>query len=300
MQFSVEHTLDSELRRVGNDLIDRALRHLRRFGQPDRDVHESRKLMKKLRGLVRLTGKGTSADTRRAANRCWRDVARVLAPARESFVRMRTIETLRDRYGDLIEADAVTPVLLELDVAHQHLIAELAGSERLARAIDELASSREYLQRLALEPGRPASGIEGTYRASAKRLRTARVTEDEEDFHEWRKPVKYLWYQHIMIGDAWPEMLGAWTGELHRLSNLLGDEHDLADLEVALDSPTLVEAIRGKARRQIHKALLKERRALRRDAVRLGSLLHADRPRCFRARLQACLDITWGQATDGD
>jgi hypothetical protein len=42
--------------------------------------------------------------------------------------------------------------------------------------------------------------------------------------------VKDLWYQERLLKPAWPAALGAQADEAHALSDLLGDDHDLAVL----------------------------------------------------------------------
>ena len=55
-----------------------------------------------------------------------------------------------------------------------------------------------------------------------------------EDFHAWRKATKDLWYAVRLFEPAWPGPLDALAAELHALSQLLGDEHDLTVLRGAL------------------------------------------------------------------
>jgi CHAD domain-containing protein len=51
-----------------------------------------------------------------------------------------------------------------------------------------------------------------------------------ESLHEWRKRSKDVWYHMRILKSLWPEMMDALVDESHRLSDLLGSDHDLAVL----------------------------------------------------------------------
>ena len=66
--------------------------------------------------------------------------------------------------------------------------------------------------------------------------------------------MKELWYHARLLEEAWPRMLKAQANEAHNLSDVLGDDHDLAVLatqfdhgghaaDVALDETALRELI---------------------------------------------------------
>src|SRR2546421_217488 len=79
-----------------------------------------------------------------------------------------------------------------------------------------------------------------------------------------------------------PEQLGGEAGEAHRLSELLGDDHDLsfpsgAVVDVSAGIPAGVEGVRG---------LIQYRRnELQTDAFFLGERLYAESPKAFARRL---------------
>jgi hypothetical protein len=75
----------------------------------------------------------------------------------------------------------------------------------------------------------------------------------------------------------------SWATEAHRLTELLGDDHDrvvleqaLADLPAGTDAPEALLA-----------ALAEERAALQAEALALGRRLHAEPPKPFLGRLSA-------------
>ena len=73
-------------------------------------------------------------------------------------------------------------------------------------------------------------GLERAYRRGRKRMHEAEEDPTTERLHEWRKRAKDHWYHVRLVRDAWPQELEARADEVHRLTDLLGDDHDLAVL----------------------------------------------------------------------
>jgi CHAD domain-containing protein len=77
-------------------------------------------------------------------------------------------------------------------------------------------------------------GLKKTYRRGRKAMHKAYTDSTTENFHEWRKRVKYHWYHLRLLTYCWPEVLENRRNEVHRLSEQLGNEHDLAILRQTL------------------------------------------------------------------
>jgi CHAD domain-containing protein len=136
----------------------------------------------------------------------------------------------------------------------------------------------------AIEPG-----LRRMYRSGRREWRAMRKEPTIEGLHEWRKRTKELWYDHELLRPLWKPVMKAVAGEAHDLSDLLGDDHDLAVLlewaqEHADPAPELVEA--GDARR----------RELQEQALELGARLYADRTKVFVRRLERLWESSREQA----
>ena len=55
-----------------------------------------------------------------------------------------------------------------------------------------------------------------------------------EDFHEWRKRVKYHWYHCRLLKNLYKPLMKARRDEAKHLADLLGDDHDLSMLDLLL------------------------------------------------------------------
>jgi hypothetical protein len=152
------------------------------------------------------------------------------------------------------------------------------GSIRLAsaRAADQLERGAARIESLGL-PGDAiaieeavSEGLARSARRGGRRL--ARVEHDpaDERFHDWRKRVKDLWYQHALVGRD-----KDLADRAHELSSILGDEHDLAVLRGEVDAHA-DEFSWGGEHRRITDLIVIRRDQLQGEAMRLGRPLYAE------------------------
>jgi CHAD domain-containing protein len=105
----------------------------------------------------------------------------------------------------------------------------------------------------------------------------------DERFHEWRKRVKDHWYHMRLLSKVWPKVTAARIDELSRLSDLLGDDHDLGVLIDTLERES--NDLEGDTQTL---ACLAQRRQgeLRSEARLLGARLYAPEPDCLADELR--------------
>ena len=134
-----------------------------------------------------------------------------------------------------------------------------------------------------------AGGLARTYARARKGMYRAAAAPDAENFHEWRKRVKYYRYQTRLLKNAWPSVLGGLHRESRRLSDLLGDDHDLAVFHETLASET--GRIGEPAGHAVLLALLGQRSSeLRTWSLTLGQRLFAEKPKRHARRMLSILE----------
>jgi CHAD domain-containing protein len=246
-------------------------------------IHGARKDMKKLRTVLRLLRDALGKKRCRRANRRFRDAARALSASRDAEVKLGTLQGLGKHQAGLpAEAVETWRQILERDraaatdtVRSEALVAE--ASAEIEAGLDEIAGWN-------LEDGSwktigPA--LTRTYRRGRKAMKAADGG-GEDDFHEFRKRAKDLWYELRLLSGAWPAPLEAAAEEAHRLSELLGDHHDLAVLR-----GDLVERNLGaEETRALAAAIDRRQEELAAAAIALGRHLYAERPQEFCHRLR--------------
>ena len=276
-----ELPLGTALRKVAAGQLDGAARSLGRMDDdPDAAVHDIRKRTKKLRGLLRLFRPGFE-ETFRAENRVLRDLARSLSGRRDAAVMARTARALAPGPG--AAAEALGPLLDRLDAAAEPSGAAGAPSGAVGAALDGL---RGRIDAWCVEdaPAALRKGLGKTYGRAREALQV--VTEDPRaaEFHDLRKRVKYHGFHCRLLRRAWPDEMAARRDVADRLSDLLGDDHDLSVLaETLRDDPGMPpDAV------AVATALIADRSAgLRARALALAPRLLAEPPGALSRRMAA-------------
>ena len=257
--------------------------------EPDRGIHEARKRLKRLRGLVRLIRRSLGKEAYHRENRAFRDAGRALAPLRDSAVRIRLVGSLRDDVSDDAKA-ALDPVIGKLRERHAALLSEEA-SKALAKARKKLEGAEERVADWPLDGDAGFELLRGglleVYARGRREMRKAFVDPSAENLHEWRKRAKYLRHQIDLLSPAWPEMMGLAEDSLHELTTLLGDDHDLAVVRETLQAELPAAAASNAALAEIQETLADRHQAKLEPARALGRRLFAEKPQDFVRRIES-------------
>lgn len=254
----------------------------------DKAVHNARKSCKRLRATLRLLRDGVGTAVFRRENIGIRDVSRLLGTARDSYVLLETLTALEQQYPDALPAPLVADAHMYLVQRYEQVLQQLLTQDS---AIDEVLqrvrAARKRLAKLPVDKMKftvAARSLRRVYRCGRRAFVAAYAAESgAHAFHEWRKWVKYLWYEIEIMQDLWPALLLPLADELHTLSGYLGDDHDLVELrQVALHDPSMASV----ADVPLLLDLIARRRAeLQTAAHPLGQRIFAERPRIFVQRL---------------
>lgn len=239
-------------------------------------VHDARKHLKKLRAVLRLAREGLSVYE--PANRAARDAGRALSDLRDATVLVETarglgvdddLEAMLAEYRDTLYAES-------FDDARREALDEL----------DDLAVLLDGLDTSSVDTDTFAAGVERTHTRILDALETIEEQgATDERLHELRKRVKYHRYHLRILAPAFPRVLRAWERTLHELTDLLGDDHDLAVLRDRLEELAETRAL-GQAALDIVGARLDERRVeLQNDALHLADLCFGEPSEQVAARL---------------
>ncbi len=271
------------VRRVARGRLEDAVEQLRDAdADPVEAVHEARKDTKKLRSALRLVRPVLGEQAYERENSRYRDAARRLSGVRDAQVRAETIDGLAERFADDPPPGGWEAVAAALAADEQP--ADLDALREQAAA--EIEAGRSALTNLSL-PARGAAllrpGLRRSYARGRKRFREAAADPSDERLHEWRKRSKDLWYQLRLMRPGWRPVLEPLADQVHELSDLLGDDHDLAVLRADLDGAPL-----GPGQREHLERLIAGRRQdLQRTAFAHGERLYAEKPKAFANRLAA-------------
>jgi CHAD domain-containing protein len=276
-----DESVPDGLRRCAREQLDWAIDQLtlRVADDPVEAVHEARKSLKKTRSLLRL-GRGTLEPAeRRRDNAALRSAGRRLSAARDAEVMLEATDGLAERFaGRLPQAtfDAIRDHLAAARLPDSAPTGQVAEELKVVRNRVEHWSSRASGWK-ALEPG-----LERSYARGRAALDKAHRQPTVENLHDWRKRSKDLWYHLRLLEPLAPGIVGGAVKDADRLSNLLGDDHDLAVLHEALERGA------GDVKIDVGEVLelVEHRREqLQAEAITLGERLYAERPKAFVARM---------------
>ena len=268
------------LRRACREQIGQARATLQRSGRPA-SIHGARKGIKKVRAILRLMSNGSGHDSNRKTAKALRKAAGCLAAARDARVMLRAFERLAGS-----AAGQFPELHRRLRKRCRREAHRLKTDEALARAVSQLRKADRKFDSLEIDAGGWKLFEPGLKRSVLRAREMFDLVRSEplaENFHEWRKGVKYLWHQIVLLGPALSGAGRVLKEELEELGNLLGEAHDL-DL---LKEFTAGEKVPVVERRAILRLISLRQRLLRRDGLKLGAkVLRDDDPEDICARVR--------------
>ncbi len=288
-RFRLAETFEEGCQRIAREQIERAQAQLKGPDDPIVAVHETRKSLKRLRALLRLIRPTIGESAFHHENAQLREIARGLSNARDRHVLLETVVKLeatsalpRKGFGQAVR-EALTATNGE-----QSPVVEGAG---MRQAQGRLAEAKKRFARLHLSGhgfNVVGPGLEASYRRARRAFRQAYVELTDEAFHEWRKGAQQHWRHMLLLTRAWPASLAARASESRSLSQLLGDDHDLALLVAFIRSEA--GARLGADAAAIEKAARRRQQELRSIAHPMGLRLFAESPKALHHNLAAYWD----------
>ena len=286
------------IERIVREEIESAVRQLSGKGEADRDeaIHEARKSLKKIRGVLRLM-RLELGETYARENPFFRDVGLLLAQFRDGGAMIEAFDGLREKYRGELGRGRLASIRRGL-LARKEQAERQGGIEEVLKGMAALL--RQSAKRVAGWPlaangfGAVAPGLEATFRRGQKALARARKHPSPENYHEWRKRVKNHWYQVRLLEGVWDGTMPAYERRLKDLETWLGEDHNL----VVLEEKVMAEP--GFYGRQPEiwlfiKLIGKYHKELRGNALAEGARIYDAKPRQLSNRMRRMWGV--GQAS---
>ncbi len=285
-----DHDIPAALRSCAAEQLEDAILVLReeREADPVEAVHDARKDLKKARSLLRLVRSDMPGKPRRSENDALRDLAQRLSDVRDADVMVETLDSLRERIAGQLSARAFSTVRRRFVTvaARSRAGADAAISEDLLDELGAVAARVGDWPVDDCDARTLRAGARTAYTRGRQRFAAAQDDPTTENLHEWRKRVKDLWYHARLLEQAWPPLMGAASEEAHRLSDLLGDDHDLGVLTERLQAASWPLSVDAEALLDL---IGRRREELQAEAFALGRLVYAERPKAYGRRVGSYL-----------
>jgi CHAD domain-containing protein len=233
-EFSLfaDETVPDGVRRVARRQIDAGVDLLGGDGDREAAVHETRKSIKRTRTLLRLARGDLDAAAYRFENDTLRNIARRLAVSRDSQVMVETLEAVGKRFSAEMPRGQMESFRSRLVSEHDEAQRQLETDQVLLdSAVRQLEATRTRVPgwTFAHDDFRAlAPGLRRIQRRGRRASKEARREPSTENLHELRKRAKDLWYATQILRNAAPSRLRKLRRGAHELSDLLGEDHDLA------------------------------------------------------------------------
>jgi len=281
MEYTVQpdEPISDGIKRIIRGKVETGIDHV--DGDMDRHetVHEVRKRCKEVRAALRLV-RGV-LPTYSEENAHYRDAARELSEIRDATALIETFDEHVEAavgetgHDDHVDLAACREVLIQ---RRDRMTDEMDLDQRLMSVREELIEGLDRVDYLPIATegyDAVAPGLRKSYRRGRERMAEAYEDPSTEAFHEWRKRVKYHRYHTRLLRSLWPDPMKARRSELKTLSDVVGDEHDLAVfLETMDDEQLFTEDTRA----ELDTVITHRRSELQRRARPIGERVFAEEP----------------------
>jgi CHAD domain-containing protein len=288
-RFEPQESVPGGIKRIADEQVESAIYQLTRSIKANRAkaIHNARKHLKKLRGLVRLVRDDVGQEAYQQENVTFRDAGRALSDVRDAEVRIKTLDDLIDHYGESLDAkpfDGIRETLVQVYEAERKT--EGPSKQDIAAIVADLKAAQDRIQAFGILDDWQAleGGLHRVYQRGYQGFFRLGEQPTPEHLHDWRKRVKYLWYHLRILSPIWPKTLKTMQKQAKQLSDLLGDDHDLVVLRAFItENP---ERFNDDDHLQVLLALIQQRQLeLQTSARLLGQRLYAEKPKAFRKRM---------------
>lgn len=244
-------------------------------GAREERVHRARQRLKRARSTLTVL-KPALGHHARDLKRSIAAAARLLAGARDADVVAATARSLRETVGTTDDA-GLDRVVADLDrkaeEAHRHdtpvdeVIERLSLIETAVDGLTRKIDGEDLFER----------AVTTAYADGRKAMARARSSLSTPDLHSWRKEVKVLWHLVRLGRRRLGRSVRKLAGDLDRLGDVLGYDHDHAVLAERL---ALAPDADHSLMRQLS-MIARERQALEKEAFALGERIYRRKPKAF-------------------
>ena len=232
-RLKAKESVPEGIRRVVVEEIESAEKELNGQGSKrETAIHEARKSIKKIRGVLRLM-RPELGNVYRDENRRFRAIGRRLSEVRDTAAAIEVFDSLVEKFTANLRKNSLDSVRRGL----QKIKSETEERVNLDKLTQQTASTlRAAEKRLKTWPLRTdgfdaiALGLELTYRAGRNALDQVKKTPTPENYHYFRRRVKDHWYHVRLLQSVWTEVMQAHEASLKNIETWLGDDHNLVVL----------------------------------------------------------------------
>jgi CHAD domain-containing protein len=249
------------------------------------DIHDARTNIKRARATLRLVRNVVGEESFSREDSTLRSAARALADLRNAEVMVKTLDRLIARSDDERTKTCLASSRKSMDKAQRETRRTWDTCRSRAKAMLDAAVAQSHEWIVSDAWFCTAEAVERLYRQARAAEHHAANSADARTLHALRKRTQYLRYglDEIVLEPSC--LLNRLSRRLSRLSELLGEDHDLVLLETALRAH---RAEFAHPELQALMALIEHRRTrLQARALKHAARLYHLKPKRFAVQLEA-------------
>ena len=273
--------------RLLDELHDESAKYAIARSRQHISVHELRKNIKKIRGILRLLRHEIGRDKYLHLNGMYREIAQKVAVLRDDTSQIELLESMQKKVDNSKINRAISKAIRQVEKKRKEEFSEFYKRNRHYSVCYDILAVKEVIRELDFS-GDPDYFILKSLKRIHKRARSAweisGFVKTDEIYHYWRKQVKYLMYQLTVLNLAWPGYFRAYISELNKLSGLLGDLHDLNLFNEHINKEKLV-VLKPHQKKSLLKYIYRKRSNLKNKIEQVGETLFSESSEAFSMRI---------------
>lgn len=205
----------------------------------DNTVHEIRKALKRIRAILRLVRFDIGEELFQSENTRFRNLGRQLSDLRDFHVIISYLALNFEAQELQIPEDNFIRLVEHLNQKKEAELKLLVEKQTLETIKDQMAIAHRDLTNYQLDflgPHTIQDGVSHVYSLCLDKITESQTQLEDHPLHELRKKVKYLLNQMTLIQEVWPDFFKNYSTSLKRASDLLGDDHNIAETITLVNS----------------------------------------------------------------
>jgi CHAD domain-containing protein len=193
-------------------------------------VHEVRTHIKKIRGILKLIRDEIGDEQYRILNDYYRHLGLEVAPVRDDTSQVELLLKMSKEIKSVALKKSIGKAMKKIRNKRKDHFSEFYSKGKDQSIRQKFLDQVDVVQQLNIK-GDPdlviRKSLKRTYINARNSMHASFKSNTNEDFHNWRKQVKYLTYHMMLLRKAWSPYFESYSDELSRLGTLLGEIHDL-------------------------------------------------------------------------
>lgn len=290
-RFAVDNReeLQDGVTRVLNEQYARIAKHTTVPNNIDVSVHEIRKSLKRIRSILRLVRWDIGEELYQTENTRFRDLGRQLSILRDQHVVISYLAENFESEELQIPEESFIKLINHLNKKKEEELKRVVDNQTLQTINEQMEVSARDIEDFPFEflgPHTIRQGVSNSYNQCLNKISEAQTKLSDHSLHELRKRVKYLLNQMILIKEVWPDFFKTYSTSLKRASDLLGDDHNFAEI-INLINRLPKGVIRDADKESLSSSFEKEREHINRELWPLLGKLFVEDAKAFVKRVTA-------------